>query len=583
VSARQDPLPQHELPSVARVAEPGLIAALDAWRARLTAAGVNCNAAAFSSADPLWTLDFPDADDALREAWNGLRTRVAADNPVALGKVGSGAASDLLMATSLQLPGGQAGIVGAALAPPHNERTIQLVLLSLGWLQLALLSTSLAHDRRAARLLELLGHVGSQRGGRAAAQDWINRTAAWLRGDAPELADLTLVLFEVRNALPRWWVGADTAWAERASPAVQQATEVATRAAVQMQEVHSGAWWAVPVLDDGEPSAVLVAHSTAAQWPDQALAVLRAGAALAEPLLRHWREADRSLPRHALDALRGAWRKLTQPGNLTWKVGAVASVAVLVGLLFWPVPDRVTANLAIEGRVRHVVTAPFDGFIAEVLVRPGASVTRGQLLARLDERDLELEHDRRRSEYAVAQGKLRQASAERDAPAMALAAAELHQADAQLALAEAKLQRAALTAPMDGLVVSGDWVQHIGGPMETGKEMFEIAATDGFRVVLHVPDRDIARVRVGQSGALRLMGQPQASYGLRVSNVTAIASVQDGVNGFRVEAAWDGAAPALNPGMQGVGKIVVGESNLATVWTRSSIDWLRLELWRWWW
>jgi hypothetical protein len=34
--------------------------------------------------------------------------------------------------------------------------------------------------------------------------------------------------------------------------------------------------------------------------------------------------------------------------------------------------------------------------------------------------------------------------------------------------------------------------------------------------------------------------------------------------------------------MQGVGKIVVGESNLLTVWTRPSIDWLRLKLWSWW-
>ncbi|MEP7300031.1 MAG: HlyD family efflux transporter periplasmic adaptor subunit [Caldimonas sp.] len=560
----------------------GLAPALEAWRSRLAAAGVSCSAVAFSSADPQWTHHFAaDATTTLDEVWTDLRTRVSADNPVALGKLGTTAGADLLMATSLLLPNGQPGIVGAALQPPHNERAIQLVLLSLGWLQLALAAASLAHNQRAAQLLELLGHVASQREGRAAAQDWINRSAAWVR-EAQQVDDLSLSLFEVRDGSPRWWVGADTAWAEAAAAALQAAGDLAAGASVEMQEVRDGPWWALPLLDDGEPTAVLVAHSAAASWPPEALAILRGSAALAEPLLRRWREAEASLPRHAWRATRAGWRKLTGPGHLTWKAGAAVLLAVAGVLLLWPVPDRVTANLVIEGRVRQVVTAPFEGFIARVLVRPGERVTRGQVLAALDERNLKLEQGKHRSERDQAAGKLRQAMAERDASAMALAAAEQHQAEAQLALVEARLERAALLAPLDGLVVSGDWAQQIGGPVETGKEMFEIAATDGYRVVLHVTDHDIARVRVGQTGALRLTGQPHASHAFRVSNVTATASVQDATNGFRVEAAWDGPSPSLSPGMQGVGKIVVGEANLLTIWTRSSIDWLQLKLWTWW-
>jgi multidrug resistance efflux pump len=331
---------------------------------------------------------------------------------------------------------------------------------------------------------------------------------------------------------------------------------------------------------------VLVARHDAAggaELPGEVLALLRASAGLAEPLLRQWREAERGLLRHALDALRGAWRKLWGPGHLSWKVGALALVAALAVLLAWPVPDRVNASTVIEGRTRQLITAPFDGFIAQVLVRPGERVARGQVLARLDDRELKLEQGKHASERDQAAGKLRQAMSERDAPAMASAQAEVRQAEAQLALVEAKLARAGLVAPIDGLVVTGDWAQQIGGPVETGKEMFEIATTDGYRVVLHVPDRDIARVRSGQQGALRLTGQPQTAYGFEVTRVTATASVQDGVNGFRVEAAWQGSAPPLSPGMQGVGKVEVGEANLLTVWTRSSIDWLRLKIWSWWW
>ncbi len=563
-----------------------LTAALETWRARLSAAGVSCRAVAFHNDDARWNHDFAsDQPDAARlaETWAQLRARISPENPVALGKLDATASSDLLMATSLQLPDGRAGIVGALLVPPHNERTIQLVLLSLGWLQLAISAASLVHNQRAARLLELLGHVGSQREARTAAQEWVNRSAAWARAEAPALTELALTLFEVRRQTPHWWVAADTAWAEKASPTVQEAAEVASRAMAEIREIRLPSWWAMPLLDDGEAVAVLVARSDGTPLPDEALAVLRASANLSEPLLRHWREANRSLWRHVLDSIRSAWRKLRGPGHFTWKAVASGLAVLLAVLVLWPVTDRVTANLVIEGHVRQVITSPFDGFVVKALVRPGDRVQQGQALLRLDDRELLLEQAKFRSERDQAAGKLRQAMSERDAPALALATAEVRQSEAQLALVEAKLMRAELLAPMDGLVISGDWVQQIGSPVETGKEMFEIATIDAYRVVLHVPDRDITRVQVSQHGLLRLAGQPHTSYGFKVSNVTAIAGVQDGDNGFRVEAVWDGAAPALNPGMQGVGKIEVGSSSLLTIWTRRSIDWLRLKFWTWWW
>lgn len=556
-----------------------LVGALENWRQRLIASGVTCREAAFAGPDVNWSVEF--TLPALKEAWGPLRQRVSPANPVALARSDATATADMLIATTVQLPDGRAAVVCAAVAPPHNDRVIQLVMLSLGWLQLGLLATSFEHNQRAARLLEKLGYVVSQRGARAAAQEWINRTASWARAEVAGAEGLSLTLFEVRDHTPHWWVASDTAWAERAATALQEASEVATRAAVEMREHQRAGWWAVPVMDDGEPVAVLVARLDGAIAP-QTLTVLRASVAVSEPLLRHWRVAERSLPRHAVDGTRELWRKFSRSGHLTWKAGAAAVALVLAILVLWPVTDRVTADVVIEGRVRQVVTAPFEGFVAQALVRPGERVTRGQVLARLDDRDLLLEQSKHVGEREQATGKVRQAMADRDAAAVTQAAAELQEAEAQVALVDAKLARSTIIAPMDGLVVTGDWTQQIGGPIEAGKEMFEIAATDAYRVVLHVADRDITRVRSGQPGLLRLTGEPGESRRFKVTNVTATASVEDATNGFRVEAAWLGDVPRLSPGMQGVGKIEVGDSNLLTVWTRSSIDWLRLKIWGWW-
>lgn len=561
--------------------------ALEAWRSRLAAVGVACRHVAFFAEEARWLLPFPPADSALNARWAELRTAVSADNPATMSRVDASAGADLLVATAIQLPDGKAGVVGAALAQPCNERTVQLLLLSLGWLQLSLAATSLAHNQRAAWLLELMGHVSSQDHARTAAQEWVNRTAVGVRAQATGASSsVSLTLFHVRRGVPSWWVTSDTAWAEKGSPAVQEAVELAGRAVVELREVAQGGWWALPILDQGEPVAVLVAkgpESSDGAWSVPVAPSLRASASLAEPLLRRWHEAERGLAEHAWHSIAGTWRRLWGPGYLSWKAIGGAVVLVLAVLTLWPVSDRVTASTVIEGRQSQMVTAPFDGFIARVRVRPGELVRKGQELALLDDRDLKLDQAAHRSERDQAVGKLRQAMAERDASAVALAHAALQQADAQLALVETKLARTSLLAPMDGLLVTGDWAQQIGSPVEAGKDMFEVANTNGYRVVLHVPDHDIARVKEGQEGLVRLTGHPQSAYPFRITRVTATASVEDGLNGFRVEAHWVGDVPPISPGMQGVGKVDVGTSNLLTVWTRPSLDWLRLKLWAWLW
>ena len=136
-------------------------------------------------------------------------------------------------------------------------------------------------------------------------------------------------------------------------------------------------------------------------------------------------------------------------------------------------------------------------------------------------------------------------------------------------------------APFDGLVLSGDLSQLVGTPVEQGRTLFEVAPLEGFRVVLQVDDRDIARVAVGQRGELLLSSLPDQGQAFTVSSVTSVATQHDGRNVFRVEAQVEGTTTRLRPGMEGVGKVVVGERSLLWIWTHSMVDWMRLTLWSW--
>ncbi|MNG36634.1 hypothetical protein D3C84_1237290 [compost metagenome] len=78
-----------------------------------------------------------------------------------------------------------------------------------------------------------------------------------------------------------------------------------------------------------------------------------------------------------------------------------------------------------------------------------------------------------------------------------------------------------------------------------------------------------------------MTGIASEAMGFKVMNVTPVATAQEGRNFFRVEAVLDRATPRLRPGMEGVGKIEIGQRSLWWVLTHNMIDWLRLTFWTW--
>jgi len=171
--------------------------------------------------------------------------------------------------------------------------------------------------------------------------------------------------------------------------------------------------------------------------------------------------------------------------------------------------------------------------------------------------------------------------AKHDRAQTAIIGAQLDQSEAQLALVEEQLARAVMTAPLDGVIVSGDLSQNLGSPVERGQVLFEVAPLDGYRIVLRVDERDMAHVAVGQRGELAVTAMPGEGLPFTVTSIVPVNLAQDGRNLFRVEARLEDEGARLRPGMTGVGKIHVEERRLVWIWTRSFTDWVRLKLWSW--
>jgi len=293
------------------------------------------------------------------------------------------------------------------------------------------------------------------------------------------------------------------------------------------------------------------------------LNVCEAVASVAGPIIELKQSTETSLPVHAGRSAKSLWDKIAGPGYPGWKLGAIGVIALAAFLALATGDFRVSGNAMVEGLVKRAVSAPINGFVREAPLRAGDILREGQLIARLDDRDLRLERVKLQSQRDQYVKQYREAMGKHERAQISIVSAQIAQAEAQLALVEAQLARMALIAPFDGVIVSGDLSQSLGSPVERGQVLFEVAPLKDYRVVLQVDERDIAYAAQGQHGELTVTSMPGERFGFTVQKITPVNTAKEGRNFYRVEAALDAQGEArLRPGMEGVGKITIEERKL---------------------
>ena len=347
------------------------------------------------------------------------------------------------------------------------------------------------------------------------------------------------------------------------------------------RELKDVAVLSVPLLEDGHPIGVLTLERTSGERFDkETIEFCKTAGGLLGPVLSLQRSNERGTLRRVREALLEKVQVLVGPHHAGAKLIALVLLAVIVFFSLASGTYRVPAKTVVEGAIQRAAVAPFDGHIAQSFVRAGDTVQAGQVLARLEDRELLLEQGRLGAEREQTLRKQRQALAEGDRGQMMVLAAQIAEADAQIYLINDKLSRATLKAPFEGVVVSGDLNQLVGTPVEQGKLLFQIAPLDAYRVVLQVDERDIAYVQLDQAGELTLSGLPDRRLAFSVQQITPVASQEEGRNYFRVEAHLQTPSVRVRPGMEGVGKITVGPQRLIWIWTHSLVDWARTWIWK---
>ena len=241
-----------------------------------------------------------------------------------------------------------------------------------------------------------------------------------------------------------------------------------------------------------------------------------------------------------------------------------------------PVPITMVNVLPTPGSLRTVRLPPI-GTLEKSLVEPGDLVSRHQLLARLDDREINWELAGLEAEHS-------RASKERDAhlATQDIAAAQLSKFDMERLEQRQKLlahrsDHVEIRSPIDGLVIAGDLEKSEGVPLETGQTLFEIAPLDH---MLAIPEADIAYVEVGQVVGLKLEAFPNESWTGTLKRIHPRSEVRNQQHVFIGEVELSNENGNLRPGMQGTARVETSSWPLG--WVVLHGPWESFLLWMGW-
>jgi multidrug efflux pump subunit AcrA (membrane-fusion protein) len=233
-------------------------------------------------------------------------------------------------------------------------------------------------------------------------------------------------------------------------------------------------------------------------------------------------------------------------------VGAIALLALILCL---PVAYRPKYYCTIEPVTRRFVAAPFDGPLEKAFVQPGDLVEKGQLLARMDGREVRWELAGTRAELHRAAKQRAGHLATHESGDAEIARYEVDRLEMRIELLEHRDQNVDIRSPVAGVVVSGDLEDAEGMPLDVGQTLFEVAPLDDMVVEVSIAEDDFAYIRAGMPVTIRLDAFPLRNFMASIERIHPRAELRDDAHVFIAEVRLEHPANGLRPGMRGTARV----------------------------
>jgi len=343
---------------------------------------------------------------------------------------------------------------------------------------------------------------------------------------------------------------------------------------------ESGHVCSLPLRVENEVEGVVTCERAEHPFSAEEVHFFRLSCDLASSRLHTLRKTDRWFGARWAARTRDLAAKAVGPRHTWVKVLVIFLSALVATLAFAQVEHRPRADFVLRSDELTHLIAPFDGYLAEIFVRPGESVAADQPLARLDTSELELELTAVLAEAGSHRRTMEKARADGALAEMRVAEARLAQTEARLEWLHHRLEQAMVRAPRDGVLVEGDWNDRIGAALKLGDPLFQVARIDRLYVEVRLDERDLDHVRAANSGEIAFVARPRETWPVVIDLIHP--GTTDGAAGpvFLVRCSFpDDPQTWWRPGMSGVCKFDSGSRPLLWVISHRTMDFLRLRLW----
>ena len=246
------------------------------------------------------------------------------------------------------------------------------------------------------------------------------------------------------------------------------------------------------------------------------------------------------------------------------KIALMAGIMVAASMAI-PLPHRLHCNCQVEPVTRRFISAPFEGTLEKSLVKPGDIVREGDLLARMDGREIRWKRASVVADQSQAIKKRDAAQAIHNYAEMQIAALEVERLELELRLLDHRGEHLEIKSPVTGIVVTGDLERAEGAPLVIGQTLFEIAPLEQMVVEVAVPDAEVSFVRPGQPITVRLDSYPHDTWQAQLSHVFPRSEIRDEKNVFIAEADLDNPDGQFSPGMKGRANVEAGHRPLGWI------------------
>ncbi len=208
-------------------------------------------------------------------------------------------------------------------------------------------------------------------------------------------------------------------------------------------------------------------------------------------------------------------------------------------------------NCTIEAEKQVDIMAKTSGQVKEILVEEGQKVAEGQAFAKLDETEslLALKDAKIRYENAkMLYERSRRTYEDKITSKEQLDESRLQYETSMVDYEKKNLEYTynTITSPIAGIVVSR--VIEVGNVVQKNQKVFTVANFNPLLARIHVPEKDLPRIKEGQPALITIESLPGLQFNGRVKMISPVVDPESGTIKVTVEIEYTEGSP-LRPGM----------------------------------